>query len=213
MSEDYGIEDDKALKCGVRQVHRNLNGVDEYHRERYSWAIKYINKSDTVLDAGCGIGYGCKLLAPACQKVYAFDYSQDSINFAKQWYGNYASYDVADVQALYSHVWPDSKKVEFDVATCFEVIEHVESDDLAIKSLYEVIKPGGKLIISIPQDGHPAKKHKYHRRDYSIEEIVQLLAKYKFRADTIKRQFIDHTFGCECRRNIKSKAIVIKAIK
>lgn len=41
---------------------------------------------------------------------------------------------------------------EFDLILCNHVIEHVEKDDLALKELYRILKPGGKVLITIPGD-------------------------------------------------------------
>jgi SAM-dependent methyltransferase len=41
-------------------------------------------------------------------------------------------------------------KKKFYVIICSEVLEHIEDDRLAIKHLYNLLKPGGCVIITVP---------------------------------------------------------------
>ena len=38
----------------------------------------------------------------------------------------------------------------FDVVICYHILEHIEDDQTAIKELYRVLKPGGKLLVQTP---------------------------------------------------------------
>lgn len=38
----------------------------------------------------------------------------------------------------------------FDVVTCISVLEHIPSDGEAVSKMWELVKPGGKLLISVP---------------------------------------------------------------
>ena len=45
----------------------------------------------------------------------------------------------------------------FDVILCNHVLEHIPNDELAMKELYRIMKPGGWGILQIPQDIHRDK--------------------------------------------------------
>ena len=38
----------------------------------------------------------------------------------------------------------------FEVVTAFDVIEHCEPEDLALRELHRVLEPGGRLLVSVP---------------------------------------------------------------
>jgi SAM-dependent methyltransferase len=52
----------------------------------------------------------------------------------------------------------------FDVVTCFEVLEHVDNQEQAIKNMYALLKPGGWVAGTVPIPGgtHPADDPHVH---------------------------------------------------
>ncbi|NCU31788.1 MAG: methyltransferase domain-containing protein [Candidatus Moranbacteria bacterium] len=64
-------------------------------------------------------------------------------------------------------------KNEFDLIGAFDVIEHIENDQLALENIYEGLKPGGGVIISVPQhkflwsfkDAYSGHKRRYGRAE------------------------------------------------
>lgn len=64
---------------------------------------------------------------------------------------------------------------EFDVIGSFDVLEHVEEDERALAELHRAIRPGGGLIVTVPQ--HPrlwsaADDYARHVRRYTRRELV-----------------------------------------
>lgn len=53
-----------------------------------------------------------------------------------------------------------SRQNEFDGAVISEVLEHLERPDLALKSLWAALKPGGRIFINAPLNS-PAPDHIY----------------------------------------------------
>ena len=69
----------------------------------------------------------------------------------------------------------------FDLVTAFDVVEHVENDQLAFGELTRVLKPDGRLIFSVPL--HPARWTKFddyvgHARRYDPVALRELLARH-----------------------------------
>ncbi|MCO5314703.1 MAG: class I SAM-dependent methyltransferase [Solirubrobacterales bacterium] len=65
---------------------------------------------------------------------------------------------------------------EFDVVGCFDVLEHIEDDPTALRGMFDALKPGGGLLLSVPQ--HPwlwsaADEYAHHQRRYRRPELVE----------------------------------------
>ena len=90
------------------------NGLFISHLMRYYFALQFaVNK--VVLDAGCGAGYGCDLLATVAKKVIGIDYSEEAINWAKKHYSrSNLKFRVMNLSAL------DFNDDTFDLVTCFQ---------------------------------------------------------------------------------------------
>lgn len=82
-----------------------------------------------------------------------------------------ADFAVADVTdaALAARVGGEP----FDAVLCFNVLEHIEDDALAVRRLLELVRPGGALLLGVPalqalynDLDRPAGHHRrYHKRD------------------------------------------------
>lgn len=72
---------------------------------------------------------------------------------------------------------------EFDVIGAFDVIEHIEEDEEVLSQIFTACKPGGGVIITVPQ--HPslwseADVFACHKRRYTKNELVGKIQKAGF---------------------------------
>lgn len=76
---------------------------------------------------------------------------------------------VADIQAM---PLPDAS---FDSAICIEVLEHVPNPEKALRELFRVLKPGGKLVFSVPHflylHNEPYDFYRYTK--YGLQELAR----------------------------------------
>lgn len=124
-----------------------------------------------MLDAGCGVGYGSKMLYDAGAKVTGIDLEAEAIEYAKQHYPG-PSYHVKDVTG------PEGQYAGYDWVVCFELIEHLPDPVEALKCF----RAAGHLIVSTPNEEHfPFRPDSYigdefpHLRHYTPAELDQLL--------------------------------------
>jgi SAM-dependent methyltransferase len=98
-----------------------------------------------TLDAGCGIGEYSLFLAKNGHKVTAFDPSSFAINTLMEM-GGIEMGIVAQVNTIegFHHYR------KFDNIVSIEVIEHIKSDQAAIRKLYSLLEKGGTLLMSTP---------------------------------------------------------------
>ena len=100
-------------------------------------------KGRTVLEIGCSIGGVASLLSERGFNVYASDISKYAVERAKK-LSPKVMFCVFDVQK------PIPLRKKFDIILSFEVVEHLEKPELAIKNMYNSLNKGGYLVISTP---------------------------------------------------------------
>lgn len=108
-----------------------------------------INVESSALDVGCLEGLFSKIISDlGFEKVVGVDIMADCIESANRNYSISTNekkiiFKVADAQHL------DTSE-KFDFVLCTEVIEHVDNPQLAIDGIYNVLKPGGIAVVSMP---------------------------------------------------------------
>jgi SAM-dependent methyltransferase len=144
--------------------------IEVEHFVRYWWVTQMV-RGRSVLDAGCGVGYGSAMLADAgATEVVGLDLSAQAVEAAGAGAPANASFVTGDVHAL---PFDDGR---FEVVVCFEVIEHVDAQNDVIAELARVLAPGGVLAISSPnRDVYPAG-NPHHLHEYVPEELHEALA-------------------------------------
>lgn len=147
--------------------------MDSEHRGRYHWAAQVV-AGRSVLDAGCGSGYGVRILSEAgAGEVTGIDIDSEAIAAAERTYGgNRASFLCGDLAAL---GLPDDS---FDVAVCFEAIEHLPDPARGIAELRRVIRPGGTIVVSSPNPGVYPAGNEHHLRELAPAELLGLVEEH-----------------------------------
>jgi SAM-dependent methyltransferase len=72
----------------------------------------------------------------------------------------------------------------FDVVGAFDVIEHIEEDDEVLRGMHAACRPGGGVMITVPQHAwlwSARDEIARHRRRYSRRELLAKLAAAGFR--------------------------------
>ena len=77
---------------------------------------------------------------------------------------------VADIQYM-----PQVQDERFDSIICTQVLEHIPNPFLAVKELHRVMKPGGKLFLTVPfLNNLHMEPHDYWRfTEYSLAELLK----------------------------------------
>jgi SAM-dependent methyltransferase len=124
-----------------------------------------------ILEAGCGYGGNLPMLQEFGD-VSAFEYDDDARNYA----ASNLNIDVAP------GVLPDNVDLgsePFDLIAMLDVLEHIEQDKASLETLKGLLKPEGKLLITVPAFPWLWSKHDelhHHVRRYSRDNLSQTIA-------------------------------------
>jgi 2-polyprenyl-3-methyl-5-hydroxy-6-metoxy-1,4-benzoquinol methylase len=98
---------------------------------------------ERLLDIGCGSGWLASRCQEAGAQVWALDISMNGVAAAKRRYPQVAAFQVGDVYHLgFNEV--------FDAVVLSEVVEHLEDIDAALAEVVRVVRPGGRVLVSVP---------------------------------------------------------------
>lgn len=128
------------------KVYRSLNPfVKNVHIKRLDLIKSLVgDNKGRILDCGCGEGH---LLERLSGIKYGVDFSDVALKRARERNPG-AEIRQADIKNL-----PFSDNF-FSVTTCSEVLEHIPDYKKAIHELVRVTQHGGKIIISVPNEGN-----------------------------------------------------------
>lgn len=116
-----------------------------------------VGPGDAVLDAGCGAGTFSVLAATRAASVTAIDGSPAMIAIgereAKRLGVTNATFEVAMLRTL-----DDRPEARFDIVLSSSVLEYVDDLEDEIARLARMLRPGGKLIVSMPNADSPYRK-------------------------------------------------------
>ena len=114
-------------------------------------------------------------------RLFGFDHSIELLAAARARNFDNAVFDYVDLNQP-----PGTRERLFDVVTCFETLEHVGNVPNAIETLLASCKPGGTLLISVPNElGLPGLKYGarkvFRRRPYESFFRQQSESRYVWR--------------------------------
>ena len=81
---------------------------------------------------------------------------------------------------------------EFDVIAACDVLEHIERDDIALAQIHRALRPGGGIVLTVPQDPRlwsAWDELSHHKRRYTREELVGKVRAAGFTVERITSMF------------------------
>lgn len=102
--------------------------------------------ADRLLDLGCGDGNHLAWLKAHARRTYGSDYNITRLLRARH-RAPEASLFLADILD-----YPSRDDV-FDVVFFNHVLEHIPGDDRALQTVHRILKPGGLLVLGVPNEG------------------------------------------------------------
>ena len=146
-------------------------------------------KGKTVLDVGCEDGYVSVKMARLGAKVIAFDVVKPSIEKLRKKirkHGLSIKAFVAFAQKI------PLKKGSIDAIVCTEVIEHMPKREIAFAEFARVLRPGGIVVITFPNEGLRKKLYPIVRLFGINSDVEEHVTLFEYSAGQIKAMLRKH---------------------
>jgi len=134
------------------------------------WILKrHFQNMQNFLEIGCGTGFVLSGVASTFPEVSlsASEIDSAGLPFVRQKAPGAEIFQMDACQIPFEE--------EFDVIGAFDVIEHIEEDEKVLGQIYNACKPGGGVVITVPQ--HPwlwseIDAFSHHKRRYTRKELL-----------------------------------------
>jgi SAM-dependent methyltransferase len=144
------------------------------HVSIYEFFAGY-SRHKTVLDAGCGTGYGCHLLAASgASKVLGIDIDARSIRYArKNFESDLVEFLVGNCELL------ETEGFTPDLVVSSNMLEHLSSPESFLGRVWKLLPHDGCLVLALPPilSKLDLERHKgihYHRSNLSVDEWLDV---------------------------------------
>jgi len=151
--------------------------LEPYNRwlsERFHGAV-----GQRVLEVGAGFGNMTRHLIPR-ELIVASDLDPLALEHLRGVFREDASVRVASYRFPLSAAELDEvRKLRVDTVVCLNVLEHIENDTATLADLFEVLAPGGRLILIVPALARLYGSLDEHLRHFRRYEKVELESKIR----------------------------------
>jgi ubiquinone/menaquinone biosynthesis C-methylase UbiE len=153
--------DPEACSTDVRRTLRNMEILS---------ALNDCHAGDIIVDIGCGVGDLSRIL-PISLKRIGIDLSLPALRYANRDCRTDAMFVNASVYEL------PLQDESVDIIICLEVLEHLREDNKALEEIRRILRPGGRLIISLPGEFYFPQYLDLmgHWRHYNPKVMTQIL--------------------------------------
>lgn len=166
----------KRPKDQVRAAYYDQLGVafGKKVRARIHWIVREA-KGEDILDVGCSGGLVPILLGREGKRVTGIDVSPEAIAEATSALKEEAASVQSVVMFSEANIMSFSANRQFDTVLMTEVLEHIGEPERVIQQAYTLVKPGGRLVVTVP---FGVNDYADHKRTYYLNRLVEQLTPY-----------------------------------
>ena len=137
------------------------------------WNSKFFkNDNPIVLELGCGEGRGIDIILKKSKSYTAIDKIKSVIDELSLKYknNNFSASNFPPLEEIQDN--------SFDTIISFQVIEHINDDELFISEIKRILRPGGIALITTPNIKMTLTRNPWHIREYTSKQLRDLCEKY-----------------------------------
>ncbi|MBZ5602269.1 MAG: glycosyltransferase [Acidobacteriia bacterium] len=181
----FWLVDDLYVASYGRGLLNSLTGTPQY----LSWITRLLRPSlgDTVLEIGAGLGNLTGRLMAKKISYVAAEKDPLYLHALRNRFLRTPSVTVCQLDpenpAEYSR-WAS----EFDTALCLNLLETVKDPVSVLKSLHGCVKPGGNVIVLVPQGKRlfgSLDRAMGHQQRFSVKELTDMIAAAGYRLERV----------------------------
>jgi len=209
----------KCNNCGLVFFNPRITGSEKFYedlqylasryysdsRPEFFEALKFINKSDKVLEIGAGSAHFAEKLNNI--NYVGLEYNQEAIDSAKRKGIKLAKESVEE--------FAKNNFEQFDVVCSFHVLEHVSNPYTFIESSLKTLKKGGKFICAVPcSDSFYSSNHNHvlnilphHITRWNIKAYKYISEEFALDIDSL---YVDKINNAKDHFEIKSRTLFFK---
>ncbi len=169
-------------------VYQTLQKIKRLHRYNEWIFLKFRPFLGTrVLEIGSGIGNITKFLLDR-EFIIATDVEPKYLAVLKNTFGKYEKFRIESLDISRTET-ERCRSHHIDSVICFNVLEHIEQDEKALKNIFNLLEPKGRLLLLVP--AHPwlygsLDQNLGHRRRYGKKVLKNKLESLGFRVIFLK---------------------------
>ena len=135
------------------------------------WVLKkYVGSFENFLEVGCGTGFVLSAIRNSypTAELHGSEYFEEGLTHARR------RVPSANFSKLDARKMKDDER--FDCIGAFDVIEHINEDELVLSKMSRALKQGGALLVTVPQHRwlwSAADEYACHVRRYTRSELVR----------------------------------------
>jgi SAM-dependent methyltransferase len=143
---------------------------------------RYFRNYDSFLEIGCGTGFVLSRIVREFPQwtVTGSEFFLEGLNFAQQRCPTTTFYQMDACSIPFVD--------HFDGIGVFDVLEHTSSDQTVLQQIYSALRPGGKVLITVPQHQFLWSRQdeiSHHQRRYQRKELLKKCEETGFRIEYI----------------------------
>ena len=135
------------------------------------WVLKkYAGIFESFLEIGCGTGFVLQAVQEhfPLAVLQALEYFEEGLEHARK--------RVPSADFIQQDARKMTYNERFDCIGAFDVIEHIEEDELVFSNLFRALKNGGTLLVTVPQHRwlwSAVDERACHKRRYIRSELIK----------------------------------------
>lgn len=163
---------------------RRMARAGAYNRWLVDRARPFIGRN--VLDIGAGTGTLTSAFAELAETVVALEPDASLVPVLRETLSVHRNVVVVEGRA---EELPELGLGPFDSVVCLNVLEHIRDDHDAVRSIHQVLRPGGELLLLVP--AHPrlygaVDETVGHERRYRPERLARLFLESEFEIEDLR---------------------------
>jgi glycosyltransferase involved in cell wall biosynthesis len=183
----YGLFDDTDSEPPTYRTLRRLDSLKRYNTWIWERLAPYVGQR--VLEVGAGSGtmtrflYGRELIVATDREVPYLDRLRNRFRRKPGVVVERLDLDTDDALEL--------TRYAFDTVTCINVLEHTADDATALRRAYQLLQPGGRIIVFVPAGRKlfgALDRGVGHQRRYERDELIEKLRAAGFEIEDVSFQ-------------------------